>query len=86
MKKKFFSFLPDFKRKGGASLRPRSVVQKNTFTKIMKIDSPEGNIKTPISVKPEDIEEAERIEGNTEAMLRLIDYIFFLRDEDGPPS
>lgn len=52
----------------------------------MKIDSPEGNIKTPISVKPEDIEESERIEGNTEAMLRLIDYIFFLRDDDAPPS
>lgn len=52
----------------------------------MKSDSPDTNIKSPISVKPEDIAEAERIEQNTDAMLRLIDYIFFLHEDDSPPS
>lgn len=46
--------------------------------------SPQGNIDGPISVNQDDIAEAERIEGNPEAMLRLIDYIFFLRDDDLP--
>ena len=49
-------------------------------------DSHDGNIGTPISVRPEDIEEAERIENNPDAMLRLIDVLFFLRDDDGPCS
>ena len=49
-------------------------------------DSHDGNIEERISVSPEDILEAERIEGNPEAMLRLIDVLFFLRDDDGPPS
>lgn len=52
----------------------------------MECDSPKGNIDSRISVKPEDAEDAERVEGDAEAMLRLIDYIFFLRDEDGPCS
>jgi hypothetical protein len=52
----------------------------------MKSDSPDTNIKSPISVKPEDFEEAERIEQNADAMLRLIDYIFFLHEDDSPPS
>lgn len=48
--------------------------------------SPKGNIERPISVNQEDIEEAERIENNPDAMLRLIDVLFFLKDDDGPPS
>jgi len=52
----------------------------------MKKDSPNRNIKSGICVKPEDIEEAERIEQNTDAMLRLIDYIFFLHEDNAPPS
>lgn len=51
----------------------------------MKYDL-QGNIESRISVNQDDIDEAERIEGNTDAMLRLIDYIFFLRDDDAPPS
>lgn len=43
-----------------------------------------GDIKSQISVNPEDVAEAERIENNMDAMLRLIDYIFFLKDEDLP--
>lgn len=49
-------------------------------------ESPKGNIERPVSVNPEDIEEAERIENNPDAMLRLIDVLFFLNDDDGPPS
>lgn len=49
-------------------------------------ESPKGNIERPVSVNPEDIEEAELIENNPEAMLRLIDVLFFLKDDDGPPS
>lgn len=40
----------------------------------------------PISVNQDDILEAERIENNPDAMLRLIDVLFFLKDDDGPPS
>lgn len=49
-------------------------------------DSPMKNIKSPISVNPDDIADAERIERDTDAMLRLIDILFFLRDDDAPPS
>lgn len=52
----------------------------------MDSDSHHSNIERPESVKPEDLEEAERIENDPDAMLRLIDYLFFLRDDDGPPS
>jgi len=52
----------------------------------MKKDSPKRNIKQRIAVNPEDIAEAERIEESPEAMLRLIDVLFFLRDDDSPPS
>ena len=44
--------------------------------------SPLINIDLPESVNLE----ADRIEENPEAMLRLIDYLFFLKDEEGPPS
>ena len=44
--------------------------------------TPPSNIDLPESVN----QEADRIEGNPEAMLRLIDYLFFLKDDDGPPS
>ena len=49
-------------------------------------ENPKGNIERPISVRPEDELEAERIENNPDAMLRLIDVLFFLQDDDGPPS
>lgn len=49
-------------------------------------DSPKKNIKTPVTVNPDDIADAERIEQDTDAMLRLIDILFFLRDDDAPPS
>ncbi len=49
-------------------------------------ESPKGNIERPVSVNQEDILEAERIENNPDAMLRLIDVLFFLKDDDGPPS
>ena len=49
-------------------------------------ESPKGNIDGPISVNQDDILEAERIENNPDAMLRLIDVLFFLKDDDGPPS
>ena len=58
-----------------------------TFALKKKINSPQSNIGSPVSVKPEDELEAQRIEENTEAMLRLVDYIFFLREDDAfPPS
>lgn len=44
--------------------------------------TPQGNIEIPESVN----EEADRIENNVEAMLRLVDYIFFLNDNDTIPS
>ena len=50
------------------------------------MESPKGNIDRPISVNQDDILEAERIENNPDAMLRLIDVLFFLKDDDGPPS
>lgn len=47
-----------------------------------------NNIKIPESVKltGEDFWEAEKIEGNPAAMLRLIDMIFGPGDYSGPPS
>lgn len=50
----------------------------------MTDNSPKENIDARISVNQQDIEEAESIENDMEAMLRLIDYIFFLRDDDLP--
>ena len=44
------------------------------------------NIEPVISVNLEDDLEADRIEDDLEAMLRLIDVLFFLKDDDGPPS
>ena len=44
--------------------------------------TPQGNIEIPESVN----READKIENNIEAMLRLVDYIFFLNDEDTIPS
>ena len=41
-----------------------------------------SNIDLPESVN----QEADKIEDNPDAMLRLIDYLFFLKDDDGPPS
>lgn len=52
----------------------------------MTIESQTGNIETPTSVNPDDIADAERIENDTDAMLRLIDILFFLRDDDVLPS
>ena len=49
-------------------------------------DSHDGNIEERISVRPEDIAEADRIENNLDAMLRLIDFLFFLDDRDDIPS
>lgn len=46
-----------------------------------RLNSP-TNIDLPETVN----QEADKIEENTEAMLRLIDYLFFLKDEEGPPS
>lgn len=46
--------------------------------------SPKGNINKEISVNREDIAEAERIENDPDAMLRLIDILFFLKDEELP--
>ena len=51
-----------------------------------EIKSPPSNIDSGISVKPEDIAEADRIENNLDAMLRLIDFLFFLDDRDDIPS
>ena len=51
-----------------------------------KINSPQSNIDSKISVRTEDIEEADRIENNLDAMLRLIDFLFFLDDRDDIPS
>ena len=48
----------------------------------MKNHSPEGNIEIPESVN----RDADRIEDNVEAMLRLVDYIFFLNDKETRPS
>lgn len=44
--------------------------------------TPLGNIEIDESVK----READRIAEDPEAMLRLIDMIFFLREDDGPFS
>lgn len=46
-----------------------------------KLDTP-GNIQLPENVN----READKIENDIDAMLRLVDYIFFLKDEEGPPS
>ena len=51
-----------------------------------KNKSPESNIDSPITVRPEDELEAQRIEEDAEAMLRLVDYIFFLNDREDIPS
>ena len=51
-----------------------------------EIKSPPSNIDSGISVNPEDELEAERIENNLDAMLRLIDFLFFLDDRDDIPS
>ena len=51
-----------------------------------EIKSPPSNIDSKISVRTEDIEEADRIENNLDAMLRLIDFLFFLDDRDDIPS
>ena len=50
-----------------------------------KVNSP-SNIEKAITVNREDVLEAERIENDPDAMLRLIDVLFFLRDDDAPPS
>ena len=44
--------------------------------------TPDGNIETPESVN----READRIENDPEAMLRLVDFIFFLKEGDDIPS
>lgn len=44
--------------------------------------TPPSNIDLPESVN----READKIEEDPDAMLRLIDYLFFLNDEEGPPS
>ena len=49
-------------------------------------DSPLTNINNPVTVNDDDIADAERIENDADAMLRLIDILFFLRDDDDPPS
>ena len=49
--------------------------------KTKKLHTP-SNIDLPESVN----QEADKIEDNPDAMLRLIDYLFFLKDDDGPPS
>ena len=51
-----------------------------------KINSPQSNIETGITVRKEDELEAQRIEEDAEAMLRLVDYIFFLNDREDIPS
>ena len=51
-----------------------------------KINSPQSNIDTGITVRKEDELEAQRIEEDAEAMLRLVDYIFFLNDREDIPS
>ena len=62
--------------------------EKTLKTHIMEheSDSPKRNIKSPVTVNPDDIADAERIEQDANAMLRLIDILFFLRDDDDPPS
>lgn len=52
----------------------------------MKTDPLDENIESRISVNPDDIAEAERIENDAVAMLRLVDLLFFLRDNQYPPS
>lgn len=48
------------------------------------MDFPEGNIKIPENVK----READRLAEDPEMILRLVDLIFFGREDDGrlPPS
>ena len=46
-----------------------------------KLHTPK-NIDLPDSVN----READRIEDNPAAMLRLVDYLFFLKDEEDIPS
>ena len=43
-------------------------------------DEPPTNIEIPENVN----READRIEGDVDAMLRLVDYIWFLKDEKIP--
>lgn len=58
---------------GTTTLNPNIMNEKQT---------PLGNIEIDESVK----READRIAEDPEAMLRLIDMIFFLREDDGPFS
>lgn len=44
--------------------------------------TPDGNIEIPENVN----KEADRIENDLEAMLRLVDFIFFLKEGDDIPS
>jgi hypothetical protein len=49
---------------------------------MLKKQTPPINIEIPENVKAD----AERIAQDPDAMLRLIDYIFFLREDELPPS
>lgn len=62
----------------------QTTLNTNETNLMMKKNPPKGNIKTEISVNPEDIADAERIEDDPDAMLRLIDILFFLKDEELP--
>ena len=48
------------------------------------MDFPEGNIQIPENVK----QEADRLAEDPEMILRLVDLLFFGREDDGrlPPS
>lgn len=67
---------------GGGPERTAPRLQTPDLYTMNEKQTPLGNIEIPESVK----READRIENDPDAMLRLIDYIFFLRDEEGPPS
>lgn len=47
-----------------------------------------GNIKPTesVNITEDDMEEAERIEGNPDLMLRLVDLIFGFEPDKLPPS
>lgn len=60
---------------------PCGPLQHTINTLLMNYDS-DGNIQIPEDVN----READRIEENPEAILRLVDLIWFLREGDEIPS
>lgn len=70
----------------GVEVEERDASRRPTFKHIFPMKTKKLNTPTNIEIPESVNREADRIEEDTEAMLRLIDYLFFLKDSEGPPS